>query len=86
MMGIKHFFKVLIKVIDRLIILPITKFFVKIFDFFKDKLKGFEKLFTNKSSLVLISLVLALIVFFFIDTKSLSLAETTAEVIYGQKV
>lgn len=86
MMGIKHFFKVLIKVIDRLIILPITKFFVKIFDFFKDKLKGFEKLFTNKSSLVLISLVLALTVFFFIDTKSLSLAETTAEVIYGQKV
>lgn len=86
MIKIRHFFKVVIKVIDKLLILPITKFFVKIFDFFKDKLKGFEKLLTNKSGLILISLVLALTVFFFIDTKSLTLAETTAEVIYGQKV
>ena len=36
--------------------------------------------------MVVISLVLALIVFFFIDTKSLTLAETSAEVLYGQKV
>lgn len=86
MINIKHFFKVVFKFLDKLIIFPITKFFVKLFDFFKDKLKGFERLFTNKSSLIIISLLLALMVFFFIDTKSLTLAETTAEVLYGQKV
>lgn len=86
MKNIKHFFKVLFKIIDKLIIFPTTKFFVKIFDFLKEKLKSFERVLTNKSSLVIISLVLALMAFFFIDTKSLSLAETTAEVLYGQKV
>ncbi len=86
MMNIKHFFKVFFKFLDKVIIFPITKFFVKIFDFFKEKLKGFERLFTNKSSLVIISLLLSLVVFFFVDTKSLTLAETTAEVLYAQKV
>ena len=86
MLKIKHFFKVFFKVIDKLIILPISKASVKLIDFLKSKLKNFEKSFTKKSTLIILSLVFSLIVFFFIDTKSISIAETTAEVIYGQKV
>ncbi len=86
MMNIVHFFKVIIKFLDKIFVVPISKISVKVVDFIKSKLKDFEKTFTKKSSLILISLFLALIVFFFIDTKSISLAETTAEVLYGQKV
>lgn len=86
MINIKHFFKVVIKFFDKIFIVPITRISIKTIDIIKDKLKGFEKTFSKKSSLVLISLGIALIVFFFIDTKSLTLAETTAEVLYGQNV
>ncbi len=86
MMNIKHFFKIVAKTFDKFLITPISKVTVKIVDFLKNKLKNFEKAFTKKSSLIIISLIFSLLVFFFIDTKSISIAETTAEVIYGQKV
>jgi YbbR domain-containing protein len=81
-----HFFKVIIKKIDKILIVPITKFFLWIADKLKGNSKSFEKLLSKKSSLVFISLVLALSLFFFVDTKSIMLLETSAEVIYNQKV
>lgn len=86
MINIKHLFKVIFKFFDKIIFTPVTKFSVAVSEFVRNRFKGFEKAFTKKSSLVLISLFLSLLVFFFIDTKSLTIAETTAEVIYGQSV
>ncbi len=86
MINIKHLLKLIYKFFDKILFTPVTKISVSVADFVRNKLKGFEKTFTKKSSLVLISLFLSLLVFFFIDTKSLTLAETTAEVIYGQSV
>lgn len=81
MINIVHFLKVIIKTIDKYIIVPITKFFLWISDKLKTNSKSFEKLLSKKSSLVFISLILALSLFFFVDTKSIMLLETSAEVI-----
>lgn len=86
MSNIKHFFKVILRYLDKKVITPITKFFLWISDKTKRNSKGLERILTKKSSLILISLGLALISFFYVDTKSIILLETSADVIYNQKV
>ncbi len=80
------FFKTFLKFLDRKIILPITKFFVWLLDRSNKNSKSLEKVLSRKSSLVLISLFVALGLFFYVDAKSIILLETSAEVIYNQKV
>lgn len=86
MINIRHFFKVIIKTIDKYIIVPITRVFLWLSEKLKANSKNFEKLLSKKSSLIFISLILALSLFFFVDTKSIMLLETSAEVIYNQNV
>ncbi len=71
---------------DKWIITPITKLILLITDFFKSNGHGFEKALTNRQSLVVISLIAALITFFAIDNKFTTLVDNSAEVLYGQKV
>ena len=77
--GIYRFF-------DKHIILPITKFFVSIGKKFKLFDKPFEAALTTKSSMIIISLILAFGVFFIVDARSTILLETNAEVIYNRPV
>ncbi len=72
--------------IDKKIILPITKFFVGISNRFKGNGRNFEKIITRKPGLIIVSLFVALGVFFLADTKSTSLIETSAEVLYDQPI
>lgn len=71
---------------DRHIVTPITKGLLSGLDFIKNNGKNIERLLTNRQTLVVISLIFALITFFAIDGKSTALVDRSAEVLYGQKV
>lgn len=83
---IKKFFKGIYKFFDKHIIIPITRFFVFIGEKLKLTNKPLEMALTKKSSIIVISLVLAIVAFFIVDTKSTTLLETNAEVIYNRPV
>ena len=71
---------------DRLIITPITKIILKVTDLFRNNTVGFDKILTNKQSLLVISLIAAFAIFYTVDQKNTSLIDNSAEVIYGQPV
>ncbi|MBO5182822.1 MAG: hypothetical protein J6B64_00250 [Bacilli bacterium] len=71
------------KFIDKKIIVPITKFFVFVGEKIKITDKPLEKALSKKSSMIILSLVLAVIVFFIVDKQNTTLLETNAEVIYN---
>ena len=68
---IKRFFRF----IDKKIIVPITKFFVSIGEKLKLSDKPLEKALSKKSSMIILSLVLAVIVFVIIDRQNTTLLE-----------
>lgn len=78
--------KTIFRLFDRLIITPVTKLILLITDFFKDNGHSFEKVLTNRQSLVIISLICALWTFFVVDNKFTTLISDSAEVLYGQSV
>ncbi len=84
--AIGHLFRVIEHFIDKKIVLPITKFFVGISNKFKGNSRNFEKLLTRKPGLIVVSLLVALGVFFLADSKTTSLIETSAEVLYDQPI
>ncbi|MDD4027911.1 MAG: CdaR family protein [Bacilli bacterium] len=82
----KYIFKKILRFFDKIIIIPITKSFMWISKKLKLKGKSFEKLISKKGSLIIVSLAVSLAVFFFVDNKTIILLETSADVIYSQKV
>ncbi len=83
--GKKNIFIKIANLFDKWVITPITKLILLITDFFKNNGHSFEKVLTNRQSLVIISLIGALITFFAIDNKFTTL-DNSAERLYGQKV
>lgn len=83
---LQRIFHLIFMIIDKKIVLPISKASLIIRKSITTDSKRFEKLFSKKSSLLFISLVLALLVFFLIDSKSIAMLETSAEVLYNQKL
>ncbi len=71
---------------DKWLIVPITKFILKITSFFKDNSKGIDKFIGKKSTLIVISLILAFAVFILIDRDSSVMADQYAEILYNQPV
>ncbi len=80
------FFKSIAKFFDRILITPITKFFMGIIKFFNTNGTGIEKILVHRQSLIVISLIFAIIVFVAIDQKHVSLIDNSAEILYNQKV
>lgn len=80
------FIKAFIRLIDKKIITPITKFILLITDKMSKRTDRFERWLVKKNTLVFISLLIAVIAFFAIDNKSISLVDSYAEVLYDQKV
>lgn len=80
------FIKRVVRFFDKKVITPVTKFFIWITEKTKDLGVLFEKLFSKKSSLIIISLIIAIGIFYYVDTKSTTISETSAEVIYNQKI
>lgn len=73
--------KKFIKFIDKKIIIPITKIFVFIGEKLKITDKPLEKALSKKSSMIVLSLILAVAAFLIIDKQNITLLETNAEVI-----
>jgi len=80
------FLKNIIKLIDKSIVVPITKFFLLISEKFTKKTGTFEKWLVRKNTLVFLSLIIALIFFFYVDSRSTILIDSSAEVLRNQKV
>lgn len=78
--------KKIIKFFDRHLILPVTRFFVAIGKKLKFLGKPLELAFRTKRSLIIVSLIFAVIIFFVVDRASTTLVETEAEVLYNQPV
>lgn len=83
---IKKIIKMVSHFIDKNIVLPITKLVVNISKKIKVNGRSFEMIITKKPGLIIVSLLVALGAFFIADTKSTSLIETSAEVLYDQPI
>jgi YbbR domain-containing protein len=84
--NIKYFFNKSGRNIDKYIIVPITRFAVFIRQGLSKDSKKFEKILSKKSSLLIITLVLSIIIFIAVDSKTIAMIETSAEVMYNQPV
>ncbi|MBR4830932.1 MAG: hypothetical protein IKZ96_04175 [Bacilli bacterium] len=78
--------KRIIKFFDRHLIIPITRFFVSIGKKLKIINKPLEGILRTKRSIIILSLVFAIVIFFVVDRASTTLVETEAEVLYNQPV
>ena len=83
---IVRFFRAIIRFFDKWLITPITKLFVNISTFFTNRSNKFEKFLVNRQTLIVLSLIFALITFYAVDKKHVSLIDNSAEVLYNQKV
>lgn len=84
--SVGRIFRPIWKIFDKCIITPITKFFMGVYEFFSTNGSGIEKILVNRQSLVVISLIFAIITFYAIDQKHITLIDNSAEVLYNQKV
>lgn len=80
------FIRAIIKLIDKKIITPITKFILFITDKLARRTDKFERWLVKKDTLIFISLIVAIAAFYAIDQKTTSLLDSYAEVLYNQKV
>lgn len=80
------FVKAIIRLIDKKLITPITKFILLITDKLSKRTDRFERWLVKKNTLIFISLLIAVVAFFAIDNKTISLVDSYAEVLYDQKV
>lgn len=77
--GIYRFF-------DRRVIVPITKLFVNLGNALKKFNKPLETITKTKTSIIILSLVISVIFFVYVDRRSTTLLETNAKVLYNQPV
>lgn len=84
--AIKIFFKNLIKIIDRKIIVPTTKLIVLITSKFDRSGRKIENWLTKTNTLLFISLFLSILLFIVIDQKIIVFNDNTAEVLKNQNV
>lgn len=80
------FIKAIIRLIDKKLITPITKFILLITDKMSRRTDKFERWLVKKNTLIFISLLISIVAFLAIDNKSISLVDSYAEVLYDQKV
>lgn len=84
--SIGRFFKHIFSFFDRFLITPITKGILKISDFLKENTKGIEKFVNNKQTLIVLSLIFAFLVFYFVDQNTNMIINQSAEILYNQPV
>ena len=80
------FIRAIIRLIDKKIVTPITKFILLITDKMGRRTDKFERWLVRKNTLIFISLIIAIVAFFNIDKRTTSLLDSYAEVLYNQKV
>ena len=86
LMAIRNFFKNIARVIDKKIVLPITKLIVIITTKFDKSSKKIENWLSKRNTLLFISLALAVAVFILIDQKIIVFTDSSAELLQNQPV
>ena len=84
--AILTFFRHIGSFFDKWLITPITKLILKIVEIFKDNAKSLDHVMNKKSTLIVISLLLAFGVFVLIDQESSVMIDQYAEVLYDEPV
>ena len=82
----KSFFKFIYSLIDRLIVIPISRIIYRISELIKNNSGKFERILNRPNILIYVSLFCAIIMFLLIDTKAINLVTEEAEVLSGQPV
>ena len=78
--------KLIYKIIDKIIITPISRLIYKIGEISKDNSGKFERILNRPNVLIYISLLCAIAVFLLVDSQVISFTEREAEIITDQKV
>ena len=84
--AIKKIFRGIGNFIDTFIVTPITKFGLFIGEKTDNQAGKFEKWLNKKNTLVFISLLVALLLFFYVDSQASTVIDSAAEVLQNQKV
>ena len=84
--AIRTFFRNLFKIIDKKIIVPITKLVLKITDSFDTSSKKIENWLSKTNTLLFVSLALSILIFIIIDQKVVGFTKSSAEVLRSQPV
>lgn len=84
--AIRTFFRNLFKIIDKKIIVPITKLILKITDSFDTSGKKIENWLSKSNTLLFVSLALSILIFIVIDQKVVGFTKSSAEVLRSQPV
>lgn len=86
MKKISNFFKSFLNLIDKYIVVPITKLVLLITGKINKSSKTFENLLTKPSTLLFLSLFIAIIIFIVVDQRIISFSTNSAEVFKDQPV
>ncbi len=73
-------------IIDKILVTPITRFIIKIIEFFNDHAKALDKIASKKSTLLIISLILAFFTYVVVDKESNIMIDQYAEILYDRPV
>jgi len=84
--SILKFFQIIGSFFDKWLITPITRLILKLMDLLKDNSKSIDRIASKKSTLIVVSLVLAFGVFVIIDRQSSVMIDKYAEILYDQPV
>lgn len=84
--SIKNFFRKIFAFIDKVIITPITKFGLFVGEKTDKNAGKFERWLNKKNTLVFISLLMALLLFFYVDNQASTVIDSAAEVLHNQTV
>lgn len=79
-------FKGLYKLIDKLLVTPISKIVYFISDKLSNRNNSFDKFFNKPNTLIYVSLICAFAMFIAVDRKIINLVETEATVLSNQKI
>lgn len=79
-------FKAIYRLIDKIIVTPISRLVYKLSEISKDNSGKFERILNRPNVLIYISLLCAIAVFLLVDSQVISFTEREAEIITDQKV
>ena len=79
--AIGKFFKAIYRIIDKLIVTPISRLIFNIREYLRSKNIKLDYIFNRPNFMIYVSLILAVIVFVLIDSRVITLVESEAEVI-----
>ncbi len=83
---IGRIFKIIYKLLDLLIITPISKLVLIIYNALSNKNGAFDKFFNNPNTLIYVSLIFAFAAFYAVDNKIINLKETEAIVLTNVEI